>query len=80
LDESEAERGKKTSGYWRITQRGVDFVHGSLRVERWMMVYNDEVLEKSTEFVSIRECLGKEFRYDELMRGGAASLPASSLV
>ena len=61
---------RKTSGFWRITERGRDFVLERVAVPRHMLVYNDEVLEPSKENTGIRAALGNHFNYTELMNGG----------
>lgn len=55
------------SGYWRITQAGVDFINGILSVRKKVMIYNDDVLGFVGSKVDIHDCLGKKFNYGELM-------------
>jgi len=58
----------KTSGLWRITENGLLFAEGKLRVQEAVWVYKDKVLKKSGPKVSIRECV-KGFNYAEMMSG-----------
>lgn len=58
---------KKWSGFWRVTQFGLQFVHDQVRVQRHAHVYNGRVLSFSGDEVSIRRCLGRRFDYEELM-------------
>lgn len=58
----------RTSGFWRITQKGIDFVWCRIKVPRYMYVYNQKIEGFSDDdFVDIRHCLGKKFNYQELM-------------
>lgn len=56
---------KKTSGLWRLTDEGIDFVLG----RKFVLIYNDTVQGFSQEQVSIEQSLGSEFDYQQLMRG-----------
>lgn len=59
---------KRTSGFWRPTQKGIDFAHDRITIEKYLTLYNNEVLAVSKEMVSIRDALGKNFNYAELMQ------------
>jgi len=58
---------KRRSGFWRPTQRGIDFVGGNISVPRHAYVYNGRLLGFSDEQVDIITCLGIYFSYEELM-------------
>lgn len=61
---------KRTSGRWRLTEKGLEFVMGMSRVPTHMFIYDQKFLgfdEKKT--TDIKEVLGKDFNYDELMNG-----------
>ncbi len=58
---------KRTSGYWRITGKGVDFVEGQTMVPKYAYVFNSMAYEYSVEKHSIQEALGDNFSYPELM-------------
>lgn len=62
-------RHKKTNGYWILTQKGVDFVRGEAVIDKYALVYQNNVLGFAGQKVDIKECLGKEFSYHELMWG-----------
>lgn len=64
-----SDRGR-TSGYWRLTNRGVDFVCGKTQVQSHVRLYNGKVFGFTGDKVSIIDCLGKRFSYAELMGGG----------
>jgi hypothetical protein len=57
----------KTSGVWRATLDGHDFVHNRLSVPSHMFVYNDAVMRTGLDFVSIEDCFTEEFDYREVM-------------
>lgn len=59
---------KRTSGFWKLTMKGIEFVDGRLRVASRVHIYNGKAIEfDTTELVNIRECLGDKFNYSELM-------------
>lgn len=57
----------RTSGEWTLTPKGISFVECKLSIPKYSLVYNNEVLCFEGENVSIKECLGKHFNYEELM-------------
>ena len=60
---------KKTSGMWRPTKTGIDFVYGRVKLPAFAKIYNGKVREFATEMVDIRQALGEKFDYNELMNG-----------
>lgn len=58
---------KKNSGWWRPTNRGVDFVRREIRVRQRVHTYNDTVLNFSGPKIDIKDALGSKFNYAELM-------------
>jgi hypothetical protein len=58
---------KKSNGKWRITQKGVDFVEGNLKISQTAMLYNNKCWGFKGKHVSIREALGTKFNFQELM-------------
>ncbi len=60
---------KRTSGYWRITEKGKDFLHSKITVPRHILIYNskqfptDEIMEPT----DVIRALGDKFNYTELM-------------
>ena len=61
---------RRTSGFWRITDRGRDFVEGRITVPRTVMIYNRKFYgyEDEKDVVSIKQCLGTQFNYEETMK------------
>lgn len=64
------EDGNPCSGYWRITDRGRDFVRMKAVVPRTILMFNNKFLgfEKQTDTITINQALGDKFDYNELMR------------
>ena len=58
---------KKTSGYWRITPDGLDFIRGDFIVPRFARVYDGHVLGYDGQDFTISDALGEGFNYEELM-------------
>jgi hypothetical protein len=70
LVESKDKRGPddNASGYWRVTPRGDDFVNERISVPAHVLVYNNEKLGvDSAETIRIRDALGTQFSYQQLM-------------
>ena len=61
------EEDRKTSGLYRITNDGEDFVNGKLEVPSHVFLVNNNVEGFSENRISIREALGSKFSYNELM-------------
>ena len=62
-----SERGTRTNGYWRITDKGRDFVAGNALVPSHVFLLNNRLVGFSDKSVTIRDALGSAFSYDELM-------------
>jgi hypothetical protein len=61
---------KKTSGRWRITEKGNLFIENKITIPKYVLLYNHEQYGFEGEEVSVLECLGKNFNYSELMTNG----------
>lgn len=59
-------KGEKSAGYYKPTQRGVDFVFERTVERRKVYLYNNQPQRWSDETTSIREALGDTWDYDEL--------------
>ena len=57
----------KTSGWWRLTERGVQFVQGKLAIPHIALVFDDNVLGFEGNPVTIKDCLDEHFSYERLM-------------
>ena len=68
LEEQEnTETTKKTSGTWRITDRGVKFIMGQIAVPSHIFIYNNSLQGYSNTEINIYKALGKHFNYTQLM-------------
>jgi len=63
----------KTHGMYKMTELGTRFVLGQIRVPRSLWIYNGHAIEAHKKSVSIQECLGKNYNYEELMLGKLGS-------
>lgn len=62
------DEGKKTSGLWRITKAGTEFVLGMLAVHPAVYLLSGQVVGWDGRHpTTIRQCLGDHFDYNELM-------------
>ena len=58
---------KKNSGYWKITQKGIDFVNNKIQVPSHVHIYNGKVLGFADTTTNIIKSLGTKFSFYELM-------------
>ena len=58
---------KKSSGVWRIAQKGIDFVLNRTTIPHIVRIYNNEPLGFDGPNISIVDALGDKFNYAELM-------------
>lgn len=58
---------KKTSGYYRITDKGRKFLAGVMTIPERIVMYHGEMIATSTEQKSVHD-IWPEFNYHELMR------------
>lgn len=66
LDE-EIDGDKKSSGTWRLTEKGWAFVANKLTIPQYVLVYNNESVGFHGKEVSITTGLGSRWSYSELM-------------
>lgn len=59
------------AGWWRVTERGRQFVLGLTTIPRYALIYDGRRLRFDGEPVTIRDALGAKFDYDQLMAGAA---------
>lgn len=57
----------KHTGLWRVTDAGSLFAMGITTAPAWVLTYNDEPIEFSTEQISIEDALGTGFDYRDVM-------------
>jgi hypothetical protein len=60
---------KKSSGYWKITDLGKQFVRGEIKVQSRILVYNNKFqgFSAKSESIDIHQALSNRFDYSELM-------------
>ena len=59
----------KTVGFYRLTDRGKGFILGQLKVPKSVLLYQGNLLEFSGKTITIQECLGKDYIYEDLLAG-----------
>ena len=64
--------GLTAQGWYRPTQRGVDFAHGRIDVPRKVHTYNGDVLDVSDEMTTIETAVGERFDIAEEMSAAGA--------
>ncbi len=62
---NDADQAKRTSGYWKLTQGGIDFLMGKTRVPKYAYVFDDEVRGYSEELISVHDAMGENFNFYE---------------
>lgn len=67
LPKDPGNKRKRTSGCWRLTSLGRDFVEGLATVSKYAIIFNSTFFGVEGEQVSIHECLSDEFDYQALM-------------
>lgn len=65
----EGEGNGRTSGFWKITEKGMMFVEGKIMVEEHVRLYNGKKYEVKGKLVSINDCLKNKFNYNDLKNG-----------
>lgn len=59
---------KRTSGEWKPTQMGIDFVFDKIRIPKYIFTFNGKLTETmESKSISFSESFGEEFDYQKLM-------------
>lgn len=69
-EESKREDGSKRNGYYKITQKGIDFVQCKIVVPEAMYIFKNKAYNRPMEndsYISIKQALRGKFNYTELM-------------
>jgi hypothetical protein len=61
------DKTKRSDGQWRVTNKGLHFLCGTITIPKKAFIYNNQVEDWSTEEVYFRDCFGKHFDYEEVM-------------
>lgn len=56
------------NGYWKITQRGKEFVEDDIDLPEYCLVYNGNVYQWSNDQINIETALTEEFDLEETMK------------
>jgi len=68
---------KKSSGYWKLTDRGKKFILGSTSLPESKFIFNNHSYQNpdwKPKYVTIKDALKNKFNYAEMMRGFAADI------
>jgi hypothetical protein len=60
-------RETRTSGMWRLTPIGVDFIFNGTTAPNQVFIYNDRRIGASDVMVAARDCAHEKFNYDAMM-------------
>jgi len=60
-------KGGRQSGYWRVTEKGEQFVKGIIIIPKYVHVLRNECLGHSGDLISIVDCLPEDFDYKTMM-------------
>ena len=69
IDQDNDDPAKRTSGQWKITQKGRDFVEGQITVPAKVRLFDSKFYGHEGNHINIKESLGSKFDYSELMEG-----------
>lgn len=61
------DKAKKTSGRWKLTEKGCMFVRAEIGVQSHVTIFNKKCYGLQGKQVTIGQVLGKKFDYSELM-------------
>lgn len=66
----ENNEAKKSSGYWTLTDAGLQFVKGKLDIPEYALVFDDKVVGVSQDKIFISDALKSGgFHYNDLIQG-----------
>jgi hypothetical protein len=60
---------EESEGFYMITEKGIQFVLGNVKVESNVLIYNNKFLGFKGDYKDIKECLKTKFNYELLMKG-----------
>lgn len=66
VQEPTEDRRRKTSGKWKLTPLGVDFLLSRSAIHKYTYLFNDKIIGTSESVVFIKDCLGKTFDYSKI--------------
>jgi hypothetical protein len=70
IEEKPEEKGKVYKpGFYRMTERGHQFVKGEIKIHTVALLYNGKLLGFGKGETTIQKRLGKDYNYEDLMSG-----------
>lgn len=57
------------AGYWRLTQKGIDFVLNYVLIEKFACIYDGRLIRLEGDLISIQNALSNRFILADLMAG-----------
>lgn len=63
----DVDEDKRGSGFWRLTEKGRDFIRNRTSISKYAFVFDNRVIKLSPQRVDVITTLGKKFSYNELM-------------
>lgn len=57
------------SGVWKVTSRGIEFVHGYRTVPVAVHIYDNRIWGFEKSETDFKSCFGKHFDFEEMMEG-----------
>lgn len=60
---------QQKTGYWRITEKGKQFLRQEITIPRSVNLFNNKRYGFSEEHTTIKKALGDKFDLDELLKG-----------
>jgi hypothetical protein len=57
---------KRTSGMWRPTIRGIDFVYDRYRISHYLWTFDNKIMHESSDLVSIKDTTGEQYSWPEM--------------
>jgi hypothetical protein len=61
--------GNKRVGFYRITDKGKNFINGKVSVKKFCLIYNNKSQGFIGEDVTFKDTLKQKFDYNQLIRG-----------
>ena len=51
-------KGRRVGRFWNLTESAVRFIRGEIKINAWVMVMDDRVVERSIDLVSLNDIVG----------------------
>ena len=67
IEHRPVEKDEKSSGFWRLTNKGCRFVENKITIPHYALVFDDNVLGFEGGQIDIKTALATKFDYEKLM-------------